>query len=99
MKRIMYGIGYGFLFPSMLIWTNQLFSPHVENPIFSLEPKLGILFFAIVFSIGFVIGIFEYGRKQRKREEEEEQQAEQEETNRLMREYLEKKLREENKDN
>lgn len=94
----MYGIGYGFLFPSMLIWSNQLFSPHEINPIASLGPKLGTLILAVFFIIGFIVGIYEYDRKQRKREEEEERQAEQEETNRLMREYLEKKLREENKD-
>lgn len=93
MKRIISGIVWGFLFLCM-----PLFSPHKINPIAILGPKLGTLILAVFFIIGFIVGIYEYDRKQRKREEEEERQAEQEETNRLMREYLEKKLREENKD-
>ena len=39
---------------------------------------------------------FDACRKQRKKEEEEERQAEQDKTNELMREYLKKKLQEEN---
>ncbi|MDE6459708.1 MAG: hypothetical protein K2K52_02585 [Paramuribaculum sp.] len=53
------------------------------------------MFIAIMFTIGSIAGWHDYGRKQRKKEEEEERQAEQDRTNELMREYLEKKLREE----
>ena len=38
--------------------------------------------------------IFDYDRKMKKNEEEEERQAEQDRTNELIREYLEKKLSE-----
>lgn len=39
--------------------------------------------------------MFDYDKKKKKKEEEERRQAEKEETDRLMREYLEKKLKEE----
>ena len=49
-----------------------------------------------LFFTGCVIGWFDACRKQRKKEDEEERQAEQDRTNELMREYLKKKLQEEN---
>ena len=58
------------------------------------SPQLQLTFIGILFIIGFVIGLFDYDRKMKKKEEEEEQQAEQDRTNELMREYLEKKLSE-----
>ena len=61
-----------------------------------VAPATGLSFIAIIFFVGCIIGWFDAGRKQRKKEEEEERQAEQDRTNELMREYLEKKLREEN---
>ena len=42
----------------------------------------------------FIIGLFDYDRKMKKKAEEEKRQAEKEQTDRLMREYLEKKLKE-----
>ena len=59
------------------------------------SPQAGLMFIAIMFAIGSIAGWHDYGRRQRKKEEEEERQAEQDRTNELMREYLEKKLREE----
>ena len=61
----------------------------------AVDPGLGLSFIAVLFIVGFIIGWIDAGRKQRKKEEEEERQAEQDRTNELMREYLEKKLREE----
>ena len=58
------------------------------------SPQLQLTFIGILFIIGFVIGLFDYDRKMKKKEEEEERQAEQDRTNELMREYLEKKLSE-----
>ncbi len=49
----------------------------------------------LTFTTGFVVGLFGYNQKMKKKTEEEERQAEQDRTNELMREYLEKKLREE----
>lgn len=49
----------------------------------------------LTFTTGFVVGLFGYNQKMKKKAEEEERQAEQDRTNELMREYLEKKLREE----
>lgn len=97
MKRIMCGVAYGFFalcVPTLIV---PLVSPKGVDTLGFLGPKLGLLYLLFFFVIGFIAGILDYNRKQRKREEEEERQAEQEETNRLMREYLEKKLREENK--
>lgn len=69
---------------------NMLFFPHAD-------PKIGLIFFAVMFLAGFVIGLFDYDKKKRKKEEEARCQAEKEETDRLLREYLEKKLKEEEK--
>lgn len=57
-------------------------------------PQLQLTFIGVLFIIGFIIGLFDHDRKMKKKEEEEERQAEQDRTNELMREYLEKKLRE-----
>ena len=67
---------------------NMLFFPHAD-------PKICLIFYAVIFLSGFVIGLFDYDKKKRKKEEEARRQAEKEETDRLMREYLEKKLKDE----
>lgn len=67
----------------------MLFTPYADP-----EPVLA--FMALNFVLGCIFGWIDAGRKQRKKEEEEERRAEQDRTNELMREYLEKKLREEN---
>lgn len=59
------------------------------------SPQAGLTFMSIMFVIGVIAGWYDYGRRQRRKEEEAERQAEQDRTNELMREYLEKKLREE----
>ena len=51
-------------------------------------------FFAVIFIVCFICGLFDYDRKMKKKAEEEKRQAENEQTDRLMREYLEKKLKE-----
>lgn len=61
----------------------------------SADPEIVLSFTIILFVVGCLIGWVDAGRKQRKKEEEEERQADQDRTNELMREYLEKKLREE----
>lgn len=96
MKRVMCGIAYGFFTLCLPLIILPLFSG--VNPLVFFGLKLGVLYLLFFFALGFIAGILDYNRRQRKREEEEERQAEQEETNRLMREYLEKKLREENKE-
>ncbi|MGM9836807.1 MAG: hypothetical protein ACI30L_08665 [Muribaculaceae bacterium] len=70
----------------------MLFSPYAD-------PEIGLIGFAALFLSGFVIGLFDYDKKKKKKEEEERRQAEKEETDRLMREYLEKKLKEEETNN
>ena len=62
----------------------------------SVDQVTGLSFISLLFVTGCIIGWFDAGRKQRKKEEDEERQAEQDRTNELMRQYLEKKLREEN---
>ena len=96
MKRVMCGFAYGFFTLCLPLIILPLFSG--VNPLVFFGLKLGVVYLLFFFALGFIAGILDYNRRQRKREEEEERQAEQEETNRLMREYLEKKLREENKD-
>ena len=67
---------------------NMLFFPYAD-------PEIGLIFFAALFCVWFVFCLFDYDKKKKKKEEEERRQAEKEETDRLMREYLEKKLKEE----
>lgn len=94
----MCGVAYGFFILCVPVIIIPLLSPKGVDTLGFLGPKLGLLYLLFFFIIGFIAGILDYNRRQRKREEEEERQAEQEETNRLMREYLEKKLQENNDD-
>ena len=55
----------------------------------------GLAFMSIMVVIGVIAGWYDYGRRQRRKDEEAECQSDQDRTNELMREYLEKKLREE----
>ncbi len=59
------------------------------------DPEIILWGMILAFITGFVVGLFGYNQKMKKKAEEEERQAEQDRTNELMREYLEKKLREE----
>lgn len=71
----------------------QLASP---GTIYNADPQISLWGGVALFFTGCVIGWFDACRKQRKKEEEEERQVEQDRTNELMREYLKKKLQEEN---
>ena len=51
------------------------------------DPAIGLICGGVLFVAGFIIGLFDYDRKKKKK-------AEKEQTDRLMREYLEKKLKE-----
>ncbi|MDE6650705.1 MAG: hypothetical protein K2K45_12330 [Muribaculaceae bacterium] len=82
---------YAFFMGLMLVGISCFMTLFFGTP----SPQAGLMFIAIMFTIGIIAGWHDYGRKQRKKEEEEERQAEQDRTNELMREYLEKKLREE----
>ncbi len=94
--RIIYGIYGGFL--SLLILLLGIMTIGGADPS-DMEPTMGLTVIAIMFIIGFILGIIDYNRRQRKKEEEEERQAQrqtqQDETNELMRKYLEQKLKEE----
>lgn len=59
------------------------------------DPAIGLICGGVLFVAGFIIGLFDYDRKMKKKAEEEKRQTEKEQTDRLMREYLEKKLKEE----
>ena len=67
---------------------NMLFLPNAD-------PAIGLICGGVLFVAGFIIGLFDYDRKMKKKAEEEKRQAEKEQTDRLMREYLEKKLKDE----
>ena len=87
--KILYSFFIGMMMAGIYSFFMLLFFPNIA-------PATGLSFIAVIFLVGCIIGWFDAGRKQRKKEEEEERQAEQDRTNELMREYLEKKLREEN---
>lgn len=97
MKRILYAFWIAFVGIGVIIGIPQILNGANIFLVFPIEQTLLIL--SGLFLIFFIIGIADFNRKQRQKEEEEEREAEQEETNRLMREYLERKLKEENKDN
>lgn len=91
--KILYSIFTGMMMVGIPAFILELFHP---NAIDSVDPESVLMGMVILFFIGCIIGWFDAGRKQRKKEEEKKRQAEQDRTNELMREYLEKKLREEN---
>lgn len=72
-------------------------APAVFDMILRLQGGHGITPDVVITMLPIGIWAFDYDYRKRmkKRKEEEERQAEQERTNELMREYLEKKLREE----
>lgn len=86
--KFLYAFFIGMIMTGIYCFMMMFFFPNVD-------PVVGLSFIAILFVAGFIIGWIDAGRKQRKKEEEEERQAEQDRTNELMREYIEKKLREE----
>lgn len=58
-------------------------------------PQMQLTFISVLFVIGCIIGWIDACKKEQKKAEEDERQAEHDRTNELMRQYLEKKLREE----
>ena len=46
------------------------------------DPLIGLSFFAVIFIVCFIIGLFDYDRKMKKKAEEEKRQAEKEQTDR-----------------
>lgn len=91
MKKILYAFSIGFFGAGGYAIVNMLVAPKAD-------PVIGLSFFAVIFVVCFIIGLFDYDRKMKKKKkkaEEEKRQTEKEQTDRLMREYLEKKLKEE----
>ena len=87
MKKILYAFSIGFFGACAYAIVNMLVAPKADTVI-------GLSFFAVIFVVCFICGLFDYDRKMKKKAEEEKRQAEKEQTDRLMREYLEKKLKE-----
>ena len=87
MKKILYAFYIGLLCACSYGCVNMFTAPKAD-------PVIGLSFFAVIFVVCFIIGLFDYDRKMKKKAEEEKRQAEKEQTDRLMREYLEKKLKE-----
>lgn len=87
--KFLYAIFIGMIMAGVYCFLTMFFFP-------TGDPAMELSFIGILFVVGFIIGWIDAGIKQRKKEEEEERQAEQDRTNELMRQYLEKKLREEN---
>lgn len=73
------------------VFVNMLFIP-------STDPIIGLVCAAVILVIGFIIGLFDYDKKMRKKEDEEMRKKEQDRNNELLREFLEKKLHEDQKD-
>lgn len=88
MKKILYAFSIGFFGACAYAIVNMLVAPKAD-------PVIGLSFFAVIFVVCFIFALFDYDKKMKKKAEEEKRQAEKEQTDRLMREYLEKKLKEE----
>ena len=88
MKKILHAFSIGFFGAGCYCIVSMFVAPKVD-------PVIDLSFFAVIFIACFIIGLFDYDRKMKKKAEEEKCQAEKEQTDRLMREYLEKKLKEE----
>lgn len=88
MKKILYAFSIGFLGACGYAVVNMLVAPKAN-------PLIGLSFFVVIFIVCFIIGLFDYDRKMKKKADEEKCRVEKEQADRLMREYLEKKLKEE----
>lgn len=87
MKKILYAFSIGFFGACGYAVVNMLVAPKAD-------PVIGLSLFAVIFVVCFICALFDYDKKMKKKAEEEKRQAEKEHTDRLMREYLEKKLKE-----
>ena len=87
MKKILYAFYIGLLCACSYGCVNMFAAPKAD-------PAIALSGFALIFIVGFIIGLFDYDKKMKKKAEEKKRQAEKERTDKLMREYLEKKLKE-----
>ena len=85
--RIVYAFWTGMCGLGAYAFVNMIFLPNAD-------PAIGLICGAAIFVVGFIIGLFDYSRVLRKKAEKEARQAEQDRNNELMRQYLEKKLKE-----
>lgn len=86
--KIVYAFWIGMCGLGAYAFMNMFLFPYAD-------PAIGLICGAALFIIGFIIGLFDYDRKMKKKAEKEARQAEQDRNNELMRQYLEKKLNEE----
>lgn len=87
---------YAFFFGLMVVGAFFITQKFLGNNLNYVDPELVLWGAGILFIFGFIQGLFLYSQKLKKKQEAEERQAEQDRTNALMREYLEKQLREDN---
>lgn len=102
MKRFAYAFSCGFITTGVGIGVPQMTGQgniliNMSNIGFS--DSLIWAYIGLLFLIGYCGGWYYFGKKEEKREEEERRQAEQDRNNVLMRQYLERKLQEENEVN
>ena len=93
--RIIYAFFIGLVIVGMFFITQAFMGTNINMA----DPELMLWIVAILFIVGFILGLVLYSQKLKKKQEAEERQAEQDRTNALMREYLEKQLSEENEEN
>ena len=89
--RIVYALFLGLCGLGAYAFVNMVFLPDAD-------PAIGLICGAALFVVCFIFGLFDYNRVLKRKEEKEKRQAEQDRNNELMRQYLEKKLKEEGKD-
>ena len=58
--KIVYAFFIGLCGAGSYAIMNMLFFPHAD-------PKIGLIFYAVIFLSGFVIGLFDYDKKKRKK--------------------------------
>ena len=87
--RIIYAFFIGLVMLGMFFISQAFMGTNINMA----DPELMLWIVAILFIVGFILGLVLYSQKLKKKQEAEERQAEQDRTNALMREYLEKQLR------
>ena len=65
MKKILYAFSIGFFGACGYAIVNMLVAPKAD-------PVIGLSFFAVIFVVCFIIGLFDYDRKMKKKDEEEQ---------------------------
>jgi hypothetical protein len=99
MKHILYGVIYGTIAVAAYIFPMNI----MTDPEYR-DPKQDLMLAGILFLFGFVVGLFAYegvlkkkAEEEKKRKLEEKRKLEQDETNRMMREYIKKRMEEDNR--